>query len=186
MLAAWVSSVTMNRVLDDFQLEAYKERREDPAPAELVPHWVTVRDPPHDLIQQRRPKDDLPMAYAKTRAGVEGSFVFCRETVESEVAEELAMSRIRKGVSGRKVRNGYPHHRSVTAHPVNLFEGGNDAVEVFNDIVGDHFTEVVVGERPRQLIEIMDDIRICPRRNIYINSMRQMLGAATQIQRFVA
>src|SRR5438094_512527 len=74
--------------LQHFQLKAQIPSRKYPSPAQLVPHRITVRDSPDDLVQQRRPKNYLPATHAEARPRVKGTFVFFPKTVEGRIAEE--------------------------------------------------------------------------------------------------
>ncbi len=68
------------------------------------------------------------------------------------------MGGIAKGTEVGVMRGDDDRAAAGREHAVDLFDRADDVQDVFNDVNRAHFTEGVVGERPREAIDVCDQV----------------------------
>jgi hypothetical protein len=92
------------------------------------------------------------------------------------------MSRICKGIGAGKMWGCNADDRLVTTDAMNLVHCVDEILEMFDNIIGQHLPEMIIRKWPGQLIEIVNDIRICISRHVQIDRLKQMLATASEIK----
>jgi len=106
-----------------------------------------------------------------------------REIVEGEPAKVMAMGGVRKCVRAGVVWQRDMNSRTRLADPVQLIHNTDNIMQVLHDIVSVHFLERVIRERPREHVQIMNDLWSRIGSNIQVDSARHFLSAAAKIKR---
>src|SRR5438874_1411919 len=92
-------------ILHYLEFEIQIPGRKHPRPTPFVFLRIPVRQPPDDLIDQRRNKHQLCAQPAESIPAIEREFIFPGEIVKAEPTEIVAVGRIGKGISAGEVRD---------------------------------------------------------------------------------
>ena len=115
---------------------------------------------------------------------VKGQLVLAGEIIEAGASKEVAVCGVGVGVRAGKMRECDPDDRSVTADAMDLLHRANCVVKMLDHVVGQHFSEMIIGKWPGEKIQVVHKIRVRVWRQVQINGAADVFPSAAQIESF--
>src|SRR6516225_2699733 len=103
----------------------------------------------NDLVNQCRRKDNLIVTTFESPIRIERKLMLPGEIVETQAGKIVAVGRVGESVRGGKMWYGDTNQCTTPRYPMNFFHRADNVIEMFNDVVGIAFVELIVGKRPR-------------------------------------
>jgi hypothetical protein len=126
---------------------------------------------------------DAAQSLLEPNVGVEGKYcAVVDEIAEGVTVEMVSVSQIGGKIRIRPVGGNKTYDTSRSSDPVKFADNLHGIADVFDNVAADDLVELAVGKGIGKIVQIMNDVGICPRINVHSDCARDLVGSATDVQ----